>query len=83
LQCARTLLDSWKARVSERSRSRERRMVLAREHEGRAREYKKQGMAQRWMSIGQIQDSPRDARASSSGNLKGSADNRAGSKEHN
>ena len=51
-------------------------MVLAREKDGRAREQKKQGMTQRWMSIGQIQDSPRDNRAASSGNLKGS-------REHN
>ena len=75
LHCAKTLLDSWKARVSERWRSRERRMVLAREKDGSS---KNQGMSQRWMSIGQSPDGHRDNRAASSGNLKGSRENKIG-----
>jgi len=47
LQCARTLLDLWKARLSERSRSRQRRMVLAREQDGRASDHMKKGRSQR------------------------------------
>ena len=70
LHCADTLLESWKARVSERSRSRERKTMLARD----------KGMAQRWSSIGQSSEGRRDNQAASSGNLKGSSEYRASSK---